>query len=328
MSDTNQHIDDTDPVGSLIRRAGLRDPAPETTSRRVRNQVHAEWLSAVENRRRRRRSVAAVAAATILAVVLIVAGRQTQSPPTLMQEFAATVARITGQVMVNGSPIEGLQAQLHAGDTLTTSRIGGASLMFADGALRMDADTRVVFIDGQSLRLLQGGVYIDSGSGPKATPVQVLTEFGTATDVGTQFQVRLAADELQVNVREGLVNVEEQDRIVSAQAGEAIQINRDGQLIRTVVDSQDESWDWAEELAPEFTIDNRSLLEFLSWAAGETGRSLIFEDANAERSADREILRGSIAGMNPDEALEAVRHTIESSYQVLDDQIMIRAASN
>jgi len=322
MGDT---MEDNDPVGSLIRRARLRDLAPETTERRVRTEVRAAWQAAVDARRRRRwRSFAAAAA--VVAVALIVGGRLSLTP--VVPGVAASIAHLTGQVLVNGAPFGG-DMDLLAGDTLATSPTSRASLDFAEGALRMDVDTAVRFVDGKRLRLLQGRLYIDSGAGPSSVPVQIVTALGTVTDVGTQFQVTLPTDEtLQVGVREGLVDVEQEDRIVSAKAGEAIQITDNGELTRTAVDSQDESWDWAEALAPRFDIENRSLLEFLKWAARETGRGLVFKDINAERSADREMLRGSIDGMNPDQALEAVRNTVQSPYQVVDDQIVVEAASN
>jgi hypothetical protein len=60
---------------------------------------------------------------------------------------------------------------------------------------------------------------------------------------------------------------------------------------------------------PSFVIADRQLSAFLAWIAQRTHRKLIYDDAEAEAVAHRVRLRGSIVGLSPEVALEAVLST-------------------
>jgi hypothetical protein len=89
------------------------------------------------------------------------------------------------------------------------------------------------------------------------------------------------------------------------------------------VEPHDPYWNWTTALAPVFDIENKSLLDFLRWAARETGRELIFEDNELRMSAMRTDLHGSVADFAPLEALESVLATTNFHYRILADRIVI-----
>ena len=68
-------------------------------------------------------------------------------------------------------------------------------------------------------------------------------------------------------------------------------------------------WAWAEQIAPEFALEGRSLRTFLDWAARETGFTMRLASPDLARSADGIWLHGSAAGLTPSQALEAVLPT-------------------
>ena len=87
--------------------------------------------------------------------------------------------------------------------------------------------------------------------------------------------------------------------------------------------ANDEYWNWVADLAPGFDTENASLLEFLEWAARETGRELIF-DSDAQRMAAMRIdVNGRISNLTPDEALRAVLPTTSVRYQIEVGKIII-----
>jgi hypothetical protein len=85
----------------------------------------------------------------------------------------------------------------------------------------------------------------------------------------------------------------------------------------------DPYWDWTASLAPVFDIENKSLLDFLRWAARETGRELVFEDNELRMSAMRTDLHGSVEDFEPLEAVESVLATTNFRYRLEADRIVI-----
>ena len=77
-------------------------------------------------------------------------------------------------------------------------------------------------------------------------------------------------------------------------------------MSRSQLDVYGESWRWVESVAPEFTIDGRTLDEFLAWAGRETGRKIVYTSADAAREAEQTRLKGSVAGLAPEAAVAAV----------------------
>ena len=53
-------------------------------------------------------------------------------------------------------------------------------------------------------------------------------------------------------------------------------------------------WEWIEAVSPAFDVDGRPVYEFLGWVGRETGYSLEFASADAERLARASLLRGSV----------------------------------
>ena len=106
-------------------------------------------------------------------------------------------------------------------------------------------------------------------------------------------------------------------------AGERLRLAGSGDPIVEAVEPHDPYWNWTTALAPVFDIENKSLLDFLRWAARETGRELVFEDNELRMSAMRTDLHGSVADFEPLEALESVLATTNFRYRILADRIVI-----
>lgn len=89
----------------------------------------------------------------------------------------------------------------------------------------------------------------------------------------------------------------------------------------------DPSWDWAAALAPPFDIDRQPLIDFLQWAARETGRELVFTSDAARVAAMVNRLSGTVEGLTPSEAIDAVRPTIPSFSLRADDRRLVVSLS-
>ncbi len=68
-------------------------------------------------------------------------------------------------------------------------------------------------------------------------------------------------------------------------------------------------WNWLATITPPFTLEGRSVEDFLEWAARETGRSVVFASPDAAERARAVTLSGTVEGLTPDEAVAAVLST-------------------
>jgi ferric-dicitrate binding protein FerR (iron transport regulator) len=333
-----KQADDDASFANLMKLAGERPEIPLSVESRVYHQVQKEWQAAtvepnadkvyekVHKSWRRntlrgtllRWMVPAGVAATVAITMMFVS--QPEPVPLMV---AATVSRVVGTGPISSVYTEG--APVHAGDVISTGSDEGLSLLLARSeSLRIDENTRIRVDAADQFTLLSGRIYADTGQFVyRNGGLKIDTEFGVVTDVGTQFSVATTDQSLDVAVREGRVDVRNQSATYAARMGERLTLVQDEGASVTDLDTHDEYWDWVVELTPTFDMTNKSLLDFLKWAARETGRELQFGSNESRMFAMRTDVHGSADGLTPDEALEAVLATTTVRYQIENDKIII-----
>jgi hypothetical protein len=65
------------------------------------------------------------------------------------------------------------------------------------------------------------------------------------------------------------------------------------------------------------------LTEFLAWAARELGREIHFDRPETSREAESIVLHGSVQGLMPSQALDAVLVTTRVRASIADGLIMV-----
>ena len=310
-----------DSIAKLLRLAGPRAAVPAGVRARVHAAAQQEWRRSVAARRRRRWAIpASLAAAVVLAVML-------DSPLTLVDPApVATVTLVAGagvqrHGLVAGDPV-------YPGDSITTGD-NGVSLAFQNGlSLRLAAHSVAVVEALDDVRLTTGTVYADSGLRARAgRRITVHTDIGSVTDHGTQFAVGYDSGAMSVAVREGSVRIEARRAEYTADAGEKVTFRKGEEARYARLPPHDSSWRWAAALAPPFDIDRRPVIDFLHWAARETGKELVFATDGARLAAMATRLNGSVAGLTPSEAIEAVRPTIPRfRFRIDEERVIVRLA--
>ena len=106
-------------------------------------------------------------------------------------------------------------------------------------------------------------------------------------------------------------------------AGEQLFVAPDGAHSRATAAASGSDWSWIGELAPPFDIEGRPLGDFLDWVARETGRRVVFVDTQTEAEAASAVLHGSVAGLSPDEALQAVLPTTRLRSTLRDGDLLL-----
>ncbi|MGE0030919.1 MAG: FecR domain-containing protein [Steroidobacteraceae bacterium] len=315
-------------IEQVLRSAGPREKPPVAVERAVHDSLRAEWraLVAAAHRRRRRRTGFALAAGVLAAAVGVWVAAPRMTGPT---EVVATLALATGEVRVRSGwfggwhSVTGGQA-LASGQTLQTGSAGRGVLTLPGGvSARMDHDTRVLLAGGDEVVLERGALYVDAGLAP-AVPLDVVTPAGSLRHVGTQYEVRLLDPGVRLRVREGRVDWQAMDGAVEqSEAGEQLTIANDGSIERTATPLYGESWDWIANATPVIDIEGLPLAEFLAWAARELGREVVYATAGSESEAAGIVVHGSISGLTPLQALDAVLATTSVRARVVEGYIVV-----
>lgn len=341
MSEKFTNMPERDPddetIARLFRLAGRSEAVPSNVEARVYDRVLQEWQSSTAQpdsarvyRKVRRewsktssRSAArrwllpvALAASAVLAFVVFTQPAQDVTRPL-------PVGTIVKNTVAGGSQPVG--THIYAGMTLETRVDGGLSVALQNAeSLRLDAGSKLVINDGDDFTLVAGRVYVDTGDFMyRNKGVVIDTQFGVVSDVGTQFSVDISADLLDVAVREGRVDVQSGGQELVAVAGERLLVDESNNAEVGTLQPHDAYWNWVAELAPVYDLENRSLLEFLRWAARETGRELVFEDDELRMAAMRADLHGSVDDITPVEAVKAVMSTTSFRYRLEVDKIIV-----
>jgi len=310
---------------------GARDEPSADMMLEVQAAVHAEWQSMLRARRTRRQFIAVgIAASAVLAVGVAFFGVRHMAPtPTQV----AQIMRIDGHLLVRpqGQTARELAVaqSVSTGETIQTDDRSRAALQFgAAVSLRLDQGTIVKVASADELVLTAGALYIDSQE-QNPQELTVRTDAGSVRHVGTQYEVRTHADDMVVSVREGRVMIANAAGTSSGVAGEEIRVTPRGQIVRGSVAAHDPRWQWAARTAPQFDINDHTLAVFLEWVARETGRKVVYASSAAQSAANGLKLRGSIVGLDPDTALNAVLSTTQlHRYQTKDELIGIALTSD
>lgn len=324
--------DDSD-IARVLRASGGRASPSDEMTQAVYAAVHAEWRATVErrkNQRNRRVWLAAAASVAAAAIALFVGRGLIHAPGELM----ADVSRSVGVVQLReGDSQAWLSAagekSLRVGESIQTGADGRVALALRDGvSLRLDHDTRVALVSPDRVDVMAGAVYIDSGvPGPSAARLQLGTPAGIVRHLGTQYEARILSGGTRIRVREGRVDVTPVNgRSQTLEVGDQILVSSRGVEERGRIEPSSEEWDWASNAAPSFDINGKPVEAFLAWAARETGLRVVFSSPESAAEAQRTVLSGSIAGLNPDEALAAVLPTTSLKGTESDGELVVEMA--
>jgi ferric-dicitrate binding protein FerR (iron transport regulator) len=348
----NEHSDNKDRTGragndavaSLIARGRPRRSVPSGARDRVHAAVREAWQDATRDQtatgrrhadrsdsrgrtgdrnRVRRWMLPAAMAASLALVGLLVARSPVDTLPSAAP--VATVAVLTGELQTADGGSLNAGAAIETGAEVRTGPAGRAALVLADGiSVRLDRDTRLILVADERLQLETGAVYVDTDAAATADArVTVVTPYATARDLGTQFDVRVADGSTTVRVREGVVSVSADRLRHVSNAGETARVDRSGDVRTDTVAPDDDSWQWATDIAPPFDVTKgRSLDRFLAWSARELGLELAYLEG-ADGAAEAITLSGDVAGMTPRDALTAVMATTALDYRIEDGQLRV-----
>lgn len=342
-------------VQRLLQEAGPRPEVPGEDLAAIKAAFRKEWAEVVRqpvrepNRPWHRTAGPLLAVAATVLLAIGVGWWWWQLGPTDLGPVAQVEA-LQGEVLMrqvdgeDGGGTEGWRVLAADGEiasgaelrtpTGETGNPGRTALRLASGpSLRLDAGSHVRLVSATAVELERGAVYVDTGEHAgeptgEGDAIEIRTPLGVATDVGTQFEVRLieetpGGDALRVRVREGLVLLTQDGLSESAGVGEELTLHADGSVERASVALYGDPWSWAVQTTPAFDIEGRTLREFLDWVARETGQPIRYADPELAQAADTIVLHGSMGGVTPDLAPSVVLPGAGLEHEVVDGTLVV-----
>ena len=315
-----------------VLRDALASPSWDPADReRVRAAVEREWRATTggaqrKPRRKPRRAWYLGLAAALVVVALVFLARG----PVDGDAAIGRVARIlNGSVEVRSWVVRhralAVGDLVRVGDRLTAHGLALISLA-PGGTLRVAAGTAVGFPQPAEVALEQGLIYVDCPPGPETCGrLRVATVAGFVDHVGTEFEVLSDEHSVRIRVREGRIRFVGKSASFLAEAGTELLAVAGGRIAQQPIATYGRDWLWTAELAPDYQIEGRTLIEFLQWVSRELGRPLEFADAHAQQIANQTILHGSIKGVDPRDALAQVLATTSLSCEITGGTIRVHS---
>ncbi len=315
MREPSDHPDDHDTaeeaaVRRLLSGAGARVDPPAADLAAIKAAFTEAWEARTQARptpfHRRPALRWALAAGLLLGLAAGWWWSQHRAPAALV----ARVERVNGEAFAGTSPVT-VGDELPVGARLRTAEAGGThlALRLAGGpSLRLAAGSELRLVSATEASLRRGAVYVDSGAHPSPGAVRLGTPWGLVRDVGTQFEVRLlpGGEALQIRVREGEVQLDRPAGTLAARAGSELRVGPGDAIERQAIATGGPLWQWAVEAAPPFALEGSSLADFLAWVCRETGWRLDYAEPGLAAAAAGIVLHGSIARLDPAQALTVV----------------------
>ena len=328
-ADAEHDIENIDNIGKLIRFAGERETVDDARRVQARVRVHAHWrnVTAARARQRTRALRARFARFAIAASVLVAAGFgfffwQGDAGNGFAQPIS--VRQVAGSVLADGNAAA-VGDVLLPGVILESGPDGRIAMGLPGGqSVRLDRESLLVLAGGKRLELIRGAVYIDSGPEADDTQIAVETRFGTAIDVGTQYQVRVDDDGLQVGVREGRVELSRpQSDILEIDSGYFFDVAPSGAVRGRQVAGNDPLWRWVATVSPTFSLEGATLEDYLTWYARESGVELRWATPQSRMIARRDVLSGSIEGLSVEDSLQLVQRIAPFEARTVDSVLEV-----
>ncbi len=335
---SEDHDRPADRLAGLLQLAGPRPSPPPERIDQARAAAREAWQQELQIARfaKRRRivrlSMIGLAAAAGLIIAVLVRRAGDGAPAA-----GAAAARLEeGAVLVDNGPLSRGGA-IRANATVTTEAGRRATLRLGNGAeLRLDADSAVRFPAGATagtVALDRGALFVHTGATAAGRrSVEIRTAAGVARDIGTSFEVRVIGDATRVRVRDGIVQLVPLVRTggdaVAHTAGRGVELLATGTgVARRDVGTSGPEWNWIALAAPPLEVDGKTLSVFLDWVAREGGWTMRFADEALRRSSSSIVLRGSIDGLTPEQALEAILPTCGLTHRIANGTVTVDRGS-
>jgi len=323
MVDQRKHNPDPE---QLLGRLSERTQPDDARSAISKAAVRQRWQAAVEQQRHQRRQrLQWVMAASVMLLITLSLLNLRQPAEHLTHWGQVTAANGTISIRKPGNDWQTWEADMPImSDTeIKTGANSHISLELADHSLLSMAENAQITTGDQGLILHQGQLYHDTDETGSAAPLLIKTRFGNIQHIGTQYLVNQQDQTVKVAVRSGAVEVQsnEQQANTTLRAHQQVAVSNSGIQDIQAITPHDPLWDWTFRAQPEFSLDDKTLYEFVQWYAQKTGLAVDWQ--GLEAATQRISLQGNILNMSQEQAIQTVFLTTSFRYHIDQGQLHI-----
>ena len=303
-------------IEKLLKSAGPLTEPDKNMMNDVKAATQLAWQEVVEARKRKKqhriRTVFASCAAAILCVAIGIRFLSNNPLQHSQNTIVAEVIHTDGTIVINKNQVHELR-DIAIGDLVATGSSGSLSIRLKDQTtIAFSSNTTLRLANSSTLNLEHGRIYIDSPD--INTSVTVITPWGNIKDIGTQYEVNIKQDSLEVAMRSGKVAVDLGEKVLYALAengyGDVIALNKNNEFTKRTLASSDAHWDWTRKSAQPLIVEGKTVGEVLNWTGLITGKSIEYATPAARDAAVTTVLSGGeLAPISAEKTLSTLLKT-------------------
>ncbi len=320
---------DSTNIESLLKQLNTRTSPDKTKAADTKARVKEQWQQMVKQQQKAKlqRRVWVLAASIMIATTLslfIFDNLDTSEKVS----FVATINDYSGSIRIKpeNAPWINLKelSDLAKGVTIKTADASFLSLVLQDDSeLRINENTELYF-QADGVELIYGQIYHDTDFTQKAKPLKIKTTQGFIEHIGTRYLVSSLNNQVQIAVRSGEVKfssniTHENDQLIKDNQMLNVAANKSAEL--SSIDSYDNLWDWTFQAQAGYELEGKSLFNFITWYAHQTGLSI---DWNGLKFKSKNVkLHGNIKNISSEQAIRTVFLSTQFNYSINDGVLQI-----
>ena len=316
-----------DGVETLLQIAGKRIAPSKQMKNEVYANVHKVWTQQNKKPVYFNRYFLAAASLFILVGIYTINMLPVESNGSLYLNISKKIV-ISGQIETsqdqnNWSYLK-TDSVIQSGDYIRTNKNNRILVELINGNIfKLDENSLIKVANMEELELLKGQIYVESNEHNNNNKLLINTKLGSINHIGTQYNVKLEAESINISVRKGAVLIHNDDLDKEINKGFEISINENGEHQKSSIDAFDSKWQWTQVITQEYDIQDKTISQYLKWISNETGYPIVWDSNKSKNLSSTIKLSGSIKGLTPIESLQVILPTTTFNYNISETAIHI-----
>ena len=306
-------------IDDLLTTHGKRTQPDDLMKKRAMKNVKAHWQANLERQqaqKKQKQSHMFKIAASIMVIVSAVFLMQynfRDSNPQIIKDYYAN-----GLVQVSSDGIKwqaANQQPLVEDMWVKTNDNSFVTLTLKDNSqLRLNHNTQLQLLNASQVTLHNGEVYHDADDASISTSLKINTSLGNIQHIGTRYMVNKTESDLQVSVRNGLVEIRNNDFTKQVSSGKQLSVNSNGTQNEKGIAAYDDFWNWIQDAGKPFQVKDKTLNDFIVWYAHENGYQI---DWNSLKGKTKRVeLTGNVSGLSNSQQIKTIFLSTKFDYQI------------